>query len=197
VRPLRQRRTGTPGGCVKETGIVSYLLRALTRTWGSRTARRLKALGYTVNVGARDSARGEGAAATVGVAWPQLDVTDECSVNCAAALDARERRLDILVNNAGVAGPRKAVADLTGEDAKAVFDTNLIGPIRVIHAFLPPLAKSSGPVIVNVSSGLGSFAATHDESRIESTVAVPLYSVSKGGLAMLTTLYARAPAHPH
>jgi NAD(P)-dependent dehydrogenase (short-subunit alcohol dehydrogenase family) len=121
------------------------------------TARRLKALGYTVYIGARDSARGEGAAATLGVAWLQLDVTDEGSVSRAAsALDARARRLDILVNNAGVAGPRKAVADLTGEDAEAVFDTNLIGPIRVIHAFPPLLAKSSAPV--NVSSGLGSFA---------------------------------------
>jgi NAD(P)-dependent dehydrogenase (short-subunit alcohol dehydrogenase family) len=163
---------------------------------GFETARRLKALGYTVYVGARDSARGEGAAATLGVAWLQLDVTDEGSVNrAAAALDARERRLDILVNNASVAGPRKAVADLTGEDAKAVFETNLIGPIRVIHAFLPLLAKSSAPVIVNVSSGLGSFAAAHDKSRIESKVGVPLYSVSKAGLTMLTTQYARALPH--
>jgi NAD(P)-dependent dehydrogenase (short-subunit alcohol dehydrogenase family) len=163
---------------------------------GFETARRLKALGYTVYIGARDSARGEGAAGTLGVAWLQLDVTDEGSVSrAAAALDARTRRLDILVNNAGVAGPRKAVADLTGGDAEAVFDTNLIGPIRVMHAFLPLLAKSSAPVIVNVSSGLGSFAATHDKSRIESNVAVPLYSVSKAGLTMLTTQYAKALPH--
>jgi NAD(P)-dependent dehydrogenase (short-subunit alcohol dehydrogenase family) len=163
---------------------------------GFETARRLKALGYTVYIGARDSARGEEAAAKLGVAWLQLDVTDEDSVSrAAAALDARERRLDILVNNAGVAGSRKAVADLTGEDAQAVFDTNLIGPIRVMHAFLPLLAKSSAPVIVNVSSAMGSFAATHDENRIESKVAVPLYSVSKAGLTMLTTQYARALPH--
>jgi NAD(P)-dependent dehydrogenase (short-subunit alcohol dehydrogenase family) len=163
---------------------------------GFETARRLKALGCTVYIGARDSARGQTAAATLGVGWLQLDVTDEGSVSrAAAALDARARRLDILVNNAGVAGPRKGVADLTGEDAEAVFATNLIGPIRVIHAFLPLLAKSSAPVIVNVSSGLGSFAATHDESRIESKVAVPLYSVSKAGLTMLTTQYAKALPH--
>src|SRR5437868_15463154 len=97
---------------------------------GFETARRLRALGYIVYIGARDSARGETAAATLGVAWLQLDVTDDSSVNrAAAALDARERRLDILVNNAGVAGSRKAVPDLTGDDAEAVFDANLIGPI--------------------------------------------------------------------
>jgi NAD(P)-dependent dehydrogenase (short-subunit alcohol dehydrogenase family) len=182
----------------RETNMVDriVLVTGGNKGLGFETARRLKALGYTVYIGARDSARGEGAAATLGVAWLQLDVTNEGSVSRAAsALDARARQLDILVNNAGVAGPRKAVANLTGEDAEAVFDTNLIGPIRGIHAFLPLLAKSSAPVIVNVSSGLGSFAATHDKSRIESKVAVPLYSISKAGLTMLTTQYAKALPH--
>ena len=38
------------------------------------------------------------------------------------------------------------------------------------HAFLPLLRKSAHPVVVNVTSGLGSFAATHDAGRIESVI---------------------------
>ncbi len=163
---------------------------------GYETARRLKALGYTVYIGARDPARGQAAAATLGVEWLPLDVTDPHSVTEAAAtLQSRTGRLDILVNNAGITGPRKATPDVTAEDAEIVFATNLVGPIRVIHAFLPLLAQSAAPVIVNVSSGLGSFAATHDESRIESKVLAPLYSASKAALTMLTTRYAKALPH--
>lgn len=49
--------------------------------------------------------------------------------------------------------PFEKAADLTGEDALGVFDTNVFGIVRIIHAFLPLLKKSVHPVIVNVSSG--------------------------------------------
>jgi NAD(P)-dependent dehydrogenase (short-subunit alcohol dehydrogenase family) len=47
-------------------------------------------------------------------------------------------------------------------------------------------------VIVNVSSGLGSMAVTHDPDRFESTFAALAYSSSKAALNMLTALYAKA-----
>jgi NAD(P)-dependent dehydrogenase (short-subunit alcohol dehydrogenase family) len=73
-----------------------------------------------------------------------------------------------------------------------VFGTNFVGAIRVIHAFLPLLRKSPAPQIVNISSGLGSFAATLDERRVEHSVVAPLYCASKSALTMLTTQYAKA-----
>jgi NAD(P)-dependent dehydrogenase (short-subunit alcohol dehydrogenase family) len=57
---------------------------------------------------------------------------------------------------------------------------------------LPLLGKSAHPVIVNVSSGMGSFAAVNDETRVESQVRVPLYSASKAAVTMLTVQYAKA-----
>jgi NAD(P)-dependent dehydrogenase (short-subunit alcohol dehydrogenase family) len=59
------------------------------------------------------------------------------------------------------------------------------------HAFLPLLEKSDAPAIVNVSSGLGSFALVHDPSRIESSVPGALYQASKSAVTMLTVQYAR------
>jgi NAD(P)-dependent dehydrogenase (short-subunit alcohol dehydrogenase family) len=53
------------------------------------------------------------------------------------------------------------------------------------------LEKSSAPVIVNVSSGLGSFAALHDPSRVEFTVPGALDHASKSAVTMLSVQYAR------
>lgn len=162
------------------------------RGLGYETARRLRDAGQTVYVGARDEERGRAAADELGVAFIQIDVTDEESVAQAATeLERREGRVDVLINNVGIPGPRKEAADLTGSDASEVLDANVVGTVRVTHAFLPLLEKSASPVIVNVSSGMGSFAATQDESRIESKVGMPLYSASKAALTMLTKEYAK------
>src|SRR5207244_1527594 len=104
----------------------------------------------------------------------------------------REGHLDVLVNNAGIPGGRVAASDVTGADATRVFDTNVIGVVRVVHAFLPLLSKSSNPAIVNVASGLGSFAVTQDPARMESRYVTVLYSASKAAVVMLTTQYAKA-----
>ena len=100
--------------------------------------------------------------------------------------------MDVLVNNAGVNQPFKPVDELTAADAAAVFDVNVVGIVRVTHAFLPLLRASANPVVVSVSSGMGSFAVTHDPDRIESTFAAPFYTASKAALTMLTTQYAKA-----
>ncbi len=68
----------------------------------------------------------------------------------------------------------------------------MFGVVRVTQAFLPLLAVSDAAVIVNVSSGLGSMAVTHDPERLESTYLSLAYSSSKAALNMLTSLYAKA-----
>ncbi|MFD5723840.1 SDR family NAD(P)-dependent oxidoreductase [Streptomyces sp. NPDC127036] len=160
---------------------------------GHETARRLVALGHTVIMGARDPERGAEAAAALGARFVRIDVTDDASVAEAAAdVAANEGAIDVLINNAGVSGPHSDPADLTGADALRVFDVNVFGVVRVTAAFLPLLRRSPDPVIVNVSSGMGSFAATHDPSRVESSVILPLYTASKAAVTMLTTQYAKA-----
>ncbi|MFI6512407.1 SDR family NAD(P)-dependent oxidoreductase [Streptosporangium sp. NPDC050855] len=160
---------------------------------GRETARRLTELGHIVLVGARDSEQGERTAAELGARFVPVDVTDDASVAAAAAdVAEHEGSIDVLVNNAGIAGPRADPTTLTGADALGVLDVNLVGVVRTTTAFLPLLRRSPDPVIVNVSSGLGSLAFTHDPSRIESSVVAPLYAASKAALTMLTTQYARA-----
>ncbi|MEV5788689.1 SDR family NAD(P)-dependent oxidoreductase [Streptomyces sp. NPDC052192] len=160
---------------------------------GHETARRLVALGHTVIMGARDPERGAEAAAALGARFVRIDVTDDASIAAAAAdVAANEGAIDVLINNAGVSGPHSDPADLTGADALRVFDVNVFGVVRVTAAFLPLLRRSPDPVIVNVSSGMGSFAATHDPSRVESSVILPLYTASKAAVTMLTTQYAKA-----
>ena len=156
---------------------------------GFEAARRLIAEGHDVWVAARDAEAGAKAAADLGASFVQLDVTDDASV---AAAVATVGHLDVLVNNAGITGSRKEVPDVTADDLRQVYETNVYGPVRALHAFLPLLLASGNGVVVNVASGLGSQAATHDPDRVESKVLAPAYCSSKSALVMLTTQYARA-----
>ena len=160
---------------------------------GFETARRLVALGHTVLLGARDEKAGTAAAERLGARFVRIDVTDDESVMAAAAdVEQHEGSIDVLVNNAGVAGPHADPAGLTGAEIMGVLDVNVVGVVRTTRAFLPLLRRSADPVVVNVSSGMGSLAATHDPSRAESKAIAPAYTASKAALTMLTTQYAKA-----
>ena len=160
---------------------------------GYETARRLTELGHTVIVGARDPERGQAAADRLGARFVPVDVTDDASVARAAAdIEAHEGHVDTVINNAGIIGRRAKAGELTGDDAELVFATNVTGIVRVTSAFLPLLRKSKAPAVINVSSGMGSQAVTHDPQRVESTIAAPLYTASKAAVTMLTTQYAKA-----
>ena len=160
---------------------------------GYETARRLAELGHHVIIGARDPERGQAAADRLGVRFVPVDVTDEASVkNAAADVEAHEGRVDTLINNAGIIGRHAPADEITGADAEHVLATNVVGIVRVTSAFLPLLRKSQAPAVINVSSGMGSQALTHDPRRVESTIAAPLYTASKAAATMLTTQYAKA-----
>ena len=172
--------------------MTTTFITGANKSLGLETARRLVEAGHTVLLGARDPRRGQAAAESLGARFVQIDVTDDASVQAAAAdIAAYEGRIDVLVNNAGVLGPVGPVEQYTAADMRAVLDVNVVGIVRVTHAFLPLLRRSSNPVIVNVSSGMGSFGMTQDPARIESQYALPLYSASKAAVTMLTTQYAK------
>jgi NAD(P)-dependent dehydrogenase (short-subunit alcohol dehydrogenase family) len=159
---------------------------------GFEAARRLKELGHTVYIGCRDEAKGEKAAAELGVRYIVIDVTSDESVQTAVnSYGQKETHLDILINNAGIPGGRTAAQDVTADIMRHIYDTNVFGIVRVTHDFLPLLRKSENPVIVNVSSGLGSFGQVHNPEKIESKVNPLAYSSSKAAVSMLTVQYAK------
>ncbi len=173
--------------------MTTTLITGANKGLGKETARLLVAAGHTVWLGARDEARGEAAAAEVDARFIQLDVTDDTSVETAFARIADEGGLDVLVNNAGIAKRTDGGGEaLDGPSALEVFDTNTVGIIRVTEAALPLLRRSANPVVVNVSSALGSFWATHEPSRPASQYPAVVYGSSKAAVSMLTVQYAKA-----
>jgi NAD(P)-dependent dehydrogenase (short-subunit alcohol dehydrogenase family) len=109
-----------------------------------------------------------------------------------AAIGAAAGHLDVLVNSAGISGNRTLPGDLTAADLETVYRTNVFGVVRVTQAFLPLLEASGAPIIVNVSSGLGSMTFTRDPQRMESTFLALAYPSSNAALNMLTSLYSKA-----
>ncbi|MEU6265481.1 SDR family oxidoreductase [Saccharopolyspora shandongensis] len=165
---------------------------------GLATARQLAERGLTVLLGSRDAERGAQAAevlagAGLAVRPLRIDVTDDASVQEAAEFIEREYgRLDVLVNNAGML-VRKPATEVSAEDMRPEFETNVFGTVRVIHTMLPLLRKSSSARIVNVASDSAMFARTTEPgsmfARSHESFA---YSATKTAVNMLTVKYANA-----
>jgi NAD(P)-dependent dehydrogenase (short-subunit alcohol dehydrogenase family) len=94
-----------------------------------------------------------------GIRGLALDVTDDASIDAAAAAVRDEAgHLDLLVNNAGL--PQVgAVVDLTRDDLRRHYETNVISPVLVTAKFLPLLraavAKRGSATLANVGSIVG------------------------------------------
>jgi NAD(P)-dependent dehydrogenase (short-subunit alcohol dehydrogenase family) len=173
--------------------MTTTLITGANKGLGREAARLLLAEGHDVWLATRDPGRGRAAAEQLGTRFVELDVTDDESVRAAAERVAAESGgLDVLINNAGIAGVRKPLPEVTADDVRYVFETNVFGIVRVTQAFLPLLERSANPVIVNVSSGMGSLAATTDPARLESTLISLGYPASKSAVNMLTSQYAKA-----
>lgn len=152
---------------------------------GFETARQLKDLGHTVYLGARDIARGESAARSIGAHFVQLDVTDDASVaEALKTIDDVEGHLDVLVNNAGI----QEFGPFDGPSALRTFDVNAAGIIRVTEAALPLLRRSANPNVVTVSSSAGSFGIT---TGPDFPLNLTIYSASKAAATMITMQYAK------
>jgi short-subunit dehydrogenase len=114
--------------------------------FGAATAARLANIGFRV-FGTSRSGRGG-----PGVEMLALDVDDDASVAaCVAALFGRVDRVDVLVNNAGraVVG---ACEEISAAEARALFETNVFGVMRVTAAILPSMRAAGRGAIVNVGS---------------------------------------------
>ena len=172
--------------------MTTALVTGANKGIGLQTVRELAAGGWTVYLGSRDPDQGKRAAAGLAgdVRVLEIDVTSDGSVAAAAAAVPE---LDVLVNNAGIIGAaRRPVDETLPADFLDCYGVNLLGPVRVTRAFLPQLRRSAGPVIVNVSSGMGSMSVVTDPDRVESGVQSLVYPSSKAALNMVTVQYAKA-----
>jgi NAD(P)-dependent dehydrogenase (short-subunit alcohol dehydrogenase family) len=88
----------------------------------------------------------------------ELDVTDARSIR-AAATKVRGEPIDLLVNNAGVGSPKgQRIGGLDYAAWLRVLDTNALGPMRVVEAFLENVTQGGEKKIVTITSGMGSIA---------------------------------------
>jgi NAD(P)-dependent dehydrogenase (short-subunit alcohol dehydrogenase family) len=190
--------TSSPSPSPSPTTGTAALITGGNKGLGYETARRLGSLGWHVYLGSRDEGRGKEAADRLAdegieVEPVPLDVTSDTSVDEAARRIAdRIDHLDVLINNAGIIGSRKPADQTLAQDFLATYGVNVLGPVRVTHAFLPLLRAAPRPRVVMVSSGMGSLTITSDPSRVESTITALVYPSSKSALNMITSQYARA-----
>ena len=119
---------------------------------GLEAARALARRGATTLLTARSYDRARAAADAVGYGADAfaLDVTSPASIRDArAAIAERYERIDVAINNAGVVSGKRAV---TAEGVELTWATNVLGPYRVTHEFLPLLRAAEMPRVVDVGS---------------------------------------------
>ena len=146
---------------------------------GEAACRALAADGWHVIVAARRVERCCGIADEIGGEALELDVTDEVSVDKLAKLP----RVDLLVNNAGGAKELDLLRDANANDWQWMFDTNVMGTMRVTQALYPQLKAAKG-LVINIGSVAGTDAYKGGSG----------YNAAKFGLRGLTRAFRREEA---
>jgi NAD(P)-dependent dehydrogenase (short-subunit alcohol dehydrogenase family) len=119
---------------------------------GEATAERLAIAGYKVYGTSRRGAR----AGQRSFAMLSLDVTSDASVEAAVSEVMRlEGRIDLLVNNAGFGVAPAGAEESSLDQARAIFDTNFFGIVRMTRAVLPHMRRQGSGRIINIGSVLG------------------------------------------
>ena len=151
---------------------------------GAATARALAKDGFHVVCAARRRERIEELASEIGGTAIVLDVTDAASV---AAFAPQVEDVEVLVNNAGGAFDASSVEQADTEVWAAMYDVNVLGPVRVTQALLPALRANGGGLVVNIGSTAGRVAYENGGG----------YTAAKHGLKVLTqTLRLELVAEP-
>ncbi len=143
---------------------------------GEATARVLAAQGFHVVAVARRGERIAALADQINGTAIVTDVTDDAAV---AALARDLSRVDVLVNNAGGAKGLEPVAEADLEHWRWMWETNVLGTLRVTRALLPKLIDSGDGLIVTITSiaamevydgGSGYTAAKHAQGALHRTL---------------------------
>jgi len=157
----------------------TILITGGTSGFGLEFAERLLELGNTVIVTGRDPVKLASAKKSLpGLHTFQSDVSKpEEIAELYEKVTAKFPKLNMLINNAGqmrrmsLRDTSIGLTDITSE-----IDTNLVGPIRMVHAFLPHLKQMESAAILNVTSGL---------ALVPYPIA-PIYGATKAGLRSYT-----------
>ncbi|MCV7398212.1 SDR family NAD(P)-dependent oxidoreductase [Mycobacterium paraseoulense] len=143
---------------------------------GEATAQTLAAQGFHVVAVARRADRINALAREIGGTAIVADVTDDGEI---ASLAEELSRVDVLVNNAGGARGLAPVADADLDHWRWMWETNVLGTLRVTRALLPKLIESGDGLIVTVTSvaalevydgGAGYTAAKHAQGALHRTL---------------------------
>lgn len=111
------------------------------------------------------------------------DIRDEPTVELMSVIG--NGPVDVLINNAAQGAPHAKLGDIATAGVMNAVDVNVAGPLRLVQALLPQLLAAPDPVIINVTSRLGSVAAQArgDYSDLSTSYA---YKISKAAQNMLT-----------
>ena len=147
---------------------------------GEATAKVLAAQGFHVVAVARRADRIEALAAEIDGTAIVADVTDDAAVAALAdRLDRLGGKVSVLVNNAGGARGLEPVAEADLEHWRWMWETNVLGTLRVTRALLPRLIDSGNGLIVTVTSiaafetydgGSGYTSAKHAQGALHRTL---------------------------
>jgi NAD(P)-dependent dehydrogenase (short-subunit alcohol dehydrogenase family) len=158
---------------------------------GLEVCRQLARAGQQVILSARSAERGQAAVATLkeeglSVDFLELDTSDETSIARAVKeLGDRIKALHVLINNAAILQTwMGTILDVTANELRETFNTNVVGPILLTQALLPLLEAGKPARVINVSSQLGSVANMTD--------GWPGYGISKAALNAATRKLAAA-----
>ena len=149
MQPLHLRRA-VRGSEMPSQRVV--LITGASSGVGQSTARLLSQRGYTVFGTSRNPASADD---IPGVEMLSLDVrADDSARACVETVANRGGGLDVLINNAGyeLAG---ALEELSSEEARAQFETNFFGVVRMVNAVLPIMRRQKRGHIINVGSLAG------------------------------------------
>lgn len=163
--------------------MTAALVTGANRGIGREVCRQLIAAGLDVVLTGRSADRVAAAAAELGCRGELLDLTEpEAPDALARRLAEKGIEIDVVVNNA-VAYDSSTVLGVDDPTLESAIATNLLGPWRVLRAFVPSMVERGYGRVVNVSSGWGSFS--------EGLGGPATYSVTKAGLNALTVKLAR------
>jgi NADP-dependent 3-hydroxy acid dehydrogenase YdfG len=160
------------GGMSKRTAVITGASAGI----GEATARALAEAGFQVVLGARRLDRLEKLAAELSGTAHQLDVTDPASV---AAFVQRVPECHVLVNNAGGARGLERVVDADEDNWRWMWETNVLGTLRMTKALLPRLIESGDGHVITVTSiaghevyagGSGYTSAKHAQAALHQTL---------------------------
>ena len=172
------------------TGKVA-LVSGGNRGLGLEACRQLAELDYLVYLGSRNLDAGIEAAQSIGrenVEAVKLDVNLQSSIDALAQhIEYGPGHLDVLINNAGIMidgddGRSSSICDADLDRIEKTFQTNTLGPIRLIKAMLPLMERAVEARIVNISSGLGQLWDMGGRN--------PGYRISKTALNAVTRIFA-------